>query len=130
MSQIKLTLLVFIISLASLRAEAPPRIEQNPASVLVVNISDPVTLECRVSGNPQPLVTWFKNDIMLDVAGKNEYTLLRNKMKKTKKMKMTKKMKKTKMMMKMKKMTKKKRVITVLQELKLAIICIKTFGNQ
>ncbi len=78
MSQIKLTLLVFIISLASLRAEAPPRIEQNPASVLVVNISDPVTLECRVSGNPQPLVTWFKNDIMLDVAGKNEYTLLRN----------------------------------------------------
>lgn len=55
----------------------PPRIDQNPLSVLTVNISDPVTLECRVSGDPEPVVTWYKNERLLDIAGDNKYTLIR-----------------------------------------------------
>ncbi len=40
---------------------AAPRVEPHAINVIVVNISDPVTLECRASGSPKPKITWFKD---------------------------------------------------------------------
>ncbi len=49
-----------------------PRIEQHPMSV-IVNVSDPVTLECRASGEPKPKITWYRDGHLLNIgASKNE----------------------------------------------------------
>jgi hypothetical protein len=55
---------------------SPPRIETSPIGSLVVNISDPVTLECRVSGEPAPGITWFKNNEPISMGGR--YTMIRS----------------------------------------------------
>ena len=44
-----------------------PRIEQHPHSI-VVNLTDPVTLECRATGHPKPEITWHKDGKPLNVA--------------------------------------------------------------
>ena len=64
-------LLLFHVSMQ----QAAPRIEQHPASMIVVNISDPVTLECRASGEPKPLIRWFKDGNLLNTIA-NKYTLI------------------------------------------------------
>lgn len=72
-----ISLLIFLSVISNILALAP-RIDQNPMGVIVVNISDPVTLECRASGEPRPIITWFKNGIALNVLANNRYTLIRN----------------------------------------------------
>lgn len=53
-----------------------PKIELNPNSILV-NVSDPVTLECRASGKPAPKITWYKDGIQLNIASSSsKYTLI------------------------------------------------------
>ena len=46
----------------------PPRIEQHPNSI-IVNVSDPVTLECRASGTPKPRISWMKDGVELALSG-------------------------------------------------------------
>jgi hypothetical protein len=60
----------------------PPKIEQHPNSV-IVNASDPVTLECRASGEPKPKISWFKDGQRLNLdrvdsnsISKSKYTLI------------------------------------------------------
>ncbi|RNA22454.1 hypothetical protein BpHYR1_016030 [Brachionus plicatilis] len=36
-------------------------------SHIIVNVSDPVTLECRVSGEPRPRISWLKDYHVLDI---------------------------------------------------------------
>ena len=55
-------------------AKRVPKIEQHPNSV-TVNVSDPVTLECRASGSPKPRITWFKDNQPLNVIDRNESPL-------------------------------------------------------
>jgi hypothetical protein len=53
-----------------------PRIEQHPNSI-IVNVSDPVTLECRASGVPKPRIMWTKDGVELPLhAGSQRYTLI------------------------------------------------------
>lgn len=73
--QIVLSWLLILIS-SCISSPSPPRIETNPIGSLVVNITEPVTLECRVSGEPMPQITWYKNNKPINVGGK--YTLIRN----------------------------------------------------
>jgi roundabout axon guidance receptor 2 len=67
----KLFLIVFnlIILTNSVKSEAP-KIEQHPNSI-VVNISDPVTLECRASGTPKPIIMWYKDGQPLNIIRSN-----------------------------------------------------------
>lgn len=71
------TVVVAVVALsvcADGRSE-PPRIEQHPNSI-IVNVSDPVTLECRVSGSPRPTITWLKDGVPLELPLANRYTLI------------------------------------------------------
>lgn len=57
-----------------------PKIDQHPNSI-IVNVSDPVTLECRASGSPKPVITWLKDGQALDLPSQNSpsanrYTLI------------------------------------------------------
>lgn len=52
-----------------------PRIDQHPNSI-IVNVSDPVTLECRASGSPKPTITWLKDGQPLELPLANRYTLI------------------------------------------------------
>lgn len=56
------------------QTQAQPKIEQHPNSI-IVNISDPVTLECRASGEPKPKITWLKDGNQLELLA-NRYTLI------------------------------------------------------
>jgi hypothetical protein len=47
-------------------AGVAPKIEQHPNSV-VVNVTDPVTLECRATGYPKPDITWYKDGKLLHI---------------------------------------------------------------
>ena len=73
-----LYLLFILLPITHTLASEAPRITQNPLGVNVVNISDPVTLECRASGQPKPVITWFKNGKQLNTGANNKYTLIRN----------------------------------------------------
>ncbi len=70
---------VFIILMALLTAschgQLMPRIEQNPVGNVVVNVSDPVTLECHASGEPRPEIAWYKGGKLLDIVQDNHYTM-------------------------------------------------------
>lgn len=46
--------------------KSAPKIDQHPNSI-IVNVSDPVTLECRASGEPKPKITWFKDGQQLEI---------------------------------------------------------------
>ena len=73
---------VFIILMALLTAschgQLMPRIEQNPVGNVIVNVSDPVTLEYRASGEPRPEIAWYKGGKLLDIVQDNHYTLIRS----------------------------------------------------
>ena len=43
-----------------------PKIDQHPNSV-IVNVTDPVTLECRATGYPKPNITWYKDGKLLHI---------------------------------------------------------------
>ena len=58
-------LLWLLLMLDSVWGSAP-RIEQHPSSI-VVNTSDPVTLECRASGKPSPKITWYKDGQLIQL---------------------------------------------------------------
>lgn len=69
------TILLLTFSLVSVIASVP-KIDQNPNSALV-NVSDPVTLECRATGDPAPKITWFKDGQPLNIASSSsKYTLI------------------------------------------------------
>lgn len=40
---------------------APPRITQHPISRQVIK-NEPITLDCRAEGSPQPEIEWFRNE--------------------------------------------------------------------
>lgn len=71
-------LLIVLTTMSASTAQLMPRIEQNPMASVVVNVSDPVTLECRASGEPRPVISWYKDGQLLDIAKDNHYTLIRN----------------------------------------------------
>lgn len=67
-------LILLLLAVLHLATAGPPRIEQNPVSV-TVNASDPVTLECRVNGEPKPKITWYKDGNQLNIIN-SKYTLI------------------------------------------------------
>ena len=46
--------------------EEAPRFLKTPASVLKMTEGSSLKLECIISGNPVPRVTWSKNDVLLE----------------------------------------------------------------
>ena len=53
-----------------------PKIEKNPSNT-IVNDSEPVTLECRASGEPMPKITWFKDASQITIPqSRAKYSLL------------------------------------------------------
>ena len=75
MSQVLIILMALVT--ASCHCQLMPRIEQNPVGNVVVNVSDPVTLECRASGEPRPAIAWYKDGKLLDMVQDSHYTLIR-----------------------------------------------------
>ena len=70
--------LFIIVSMLTKQAifQQAPKIELHPNSI-IVNASDPVTLECRVSGEPKPKVIWLKDGLKIDIDHlKSKYTLI------------------------------------------------------
>ena len=55
------------LSMQSELTGVAPKIEQHPNSI-VVNVTDPVTLECRATGHPKPDITWYKDGKSLHVS--------------------------------------------------------------
>ena len=68
-SKTLIRLLLAALTLASLAKtqNQAPKIEQHPLSV-IVNVTDPVTLECRASGTPTPQITWYKDGKQLHIS--------------------------------------------------------------
>lgn len=72
---------VLMAMMTNVIASSSPRIDQHPVG-LVVNMSDPVTLECRASGEPKPRITWYKDGQLLNLvngesmAMSSKYTLI------------------------------------------------------
>jgi hypothetical protein len=71
-----------LVNCSGVGSPEPPKIEQHPNSV-VVNASDPVTFECRASGEPKPKISWFKDGQKLNLdrtdsnsISKSKYTLI------------------------------------------------------
>ena len=77
--RILLLVIVQVFNIAMISCSGSiPRIEQHPMSV-IVNVSDPVTLECRASGEPKPKITWYRDGHLLNiVTNKNEASILSN----------------------------------------------------
>ena len=69
MSQVFIILMALVT--ASCHGQLMPRIEQNPVGNVIVNVSDPVTLEYRASGEPRPEIAWYKGGKLQD----NHYTM-------------------------------------------------------
>jgi roundabout, axon guidance receptor 2 len=71
-----LTIITIIINITSINAsKSPPKIEQNPLS-LIVNVSDPVTLQCGATGDPKPKITWYRDGHQLNIVSKSESTIM------------------------------------------------------
>lgn len=75
MIRLILLLTLYCSCLLTAASSTPPKIEQNPNSI-TVNVSDPVTLECRASGEPKPKISWFKDGAQLSTAQSAKYTLI------------------------------------------------------
>ena len=56
--------IMVVILMGTVQAGYPPRIEQHPSHT-VVNTSEPVTLECRASGEPRPTISWYKDAALI-----------------------------------------------------------------
>ncbi|XP_050166060.1 protein turtle homolog A-like, partial [Myiozetetes cayanensis] len=48
-----------------LTVTAPPTFVETPAAVVEVRDGDPLSLTCRAGGNPQPVVTWRRSDLIV-----------------------------------------------------------------
>eukprot|EP00095_Tigriopus_kingsejongensis_P007676 snap_masked-scaffold156_size297567-processed-gene-1.28 protein:Tk07676 transcript:snap_masked-scaffold156_size297567-processed-gene-1.28-mRNA-1 annotation:"roundabout 1 " len=60
-------ILMGTLVLRSVSAQAAqPVIERHPADITVVK-NEPTTLECRVSGEPRPIVEWYKDGQLVHV---------------------------------------------------------------
>jgi len=57
---------LFALAKSSELVGVAPKIDQNPNSV-IVNVTDPVTLECRATGYPKPDITWYKDGKLLNI---------------------------------------------------------------
>jgi hypothetical protein len=59
------------ISFSGSTSSSPPSITQHPISRTVVR-NDPVTLDCRATGHPDPVVEWYRDGrpVVLDPASR------------------------------------------------------------
>lgn len=67
-----LTVAVFLLLITEALINTPPTIQVGPVDN-VVNLFDPVRLNCMSTGIPPPTVQWFKDDVLLE--GRREQTL-------------------------------------------------------
>lgn len=71
-----LSVIIVLVIVNKIFSQQAPKIELHPNSI-IVNVSDPVTLECRVSGEPKPKVTWLKDGHQIEIDNfKSKYTLI------------------------------------------------------
>jgi hypothetical protein len=59
-------LMLIVVATRLVWTGSPPRIDTHPTNV-IVNVSDPVTLECRASGEPPPKIVWYKDGVQLNI---------------------------------------------------------------
>ena len=56
-----------------MNTKTPPTITSPPQNI-TAELNSRVTLVCQVSGNPQPRVTWYKDDVIITDRDANEYS--------------------------------------------------------
>ena len=56
-----------------MNTKTPPTITGPPQNI-TAELNSRVTLVCQVSGNPQPRVTWYKDDVIITDRDANEYS--------------------------------------------------------
>lgn len=61
------------MSSSAVNTKTPPTITAPPQNI-TAELNSRVTLVCRVSGNPQPRVTWYKDDVIITDRDGNEYS--------------------------------------------------------
>jgi hypothetical protein len=77
---IKILLLLLITTTTTQQQQQQkPIIVKDPSNV-IVNLSDPVTLACSAKGDPKPVITWYKDNQLIDINNKpsttTKYTLI------------------------------------------------------